>query len=386
MMLAFLLARMGVDVWVLEKHADFLRDFRGDTVHPSTLEVMYELGLLSEFLERRHDEVRELFGEIGREKVRVADFSHLPTRCRFIALMPQWDFLHFLAEKARKYPTFHLAMETAVTDLVLEGERVAGVQAKTKNGGLEIRADLVIGADGRHSVVRERAGLPVLDIGAPMDVLWMRLSRCPDDPDESFGHFEMGRILVLINRRSYWQCGLVIAKGTLDAIKQRGIEAFRRNLVALAPFAHDRVAELRSWDDISLLSVKVDRLERWYREGLLCIGDAAHAMSPIGGVGINLAIQDAVAAANILDVKLKQGKFALADLQAIQKRREFPTRATQRLQVMAQNRVIRRVLGENRPLHVPWPLRLLDRFPPLRRIPGRVIGMGFRPEHVRTGL
>lgn len=384
MMLAFLLARMGVDVWVLEKHADFLRDFRGDTVHPSTLELMYELGLLNDFLARPHDEVRDLVGEIGKKVVKFADFTHLPTHCRFTALMPQWDFLRFLVEKVQKYSTFHLAMAAPVSDLIIEEERVKGIKAHGEKGDFEVRADLVVGTDGRHSTVRERAGLSVTDLGAPMDVLWMRLSRHADDPNQTFGYFDSGRIMVLINRRTYWQCGFVIPKGGIDSFKQRGIETLRSEISAIAPFLRDRVNQLRTWDDISALSVKVDRLQRWYRPGLLCIGDAAHAMSPIGGVGINLAIQDAVATANLLGPKLKQGKVSLADLEAVQRRREFPARATQWLQVTAQNNIVRPVLNRNRPLSVPLPLQLMQHWPALRRIPARIIGVGFRPEHVQT--
>lgn len=383
MMLAFLLARMGVDVYILEKHADFLRDFRGDTIHPSTLELMYEIGILNEFLKRPHQQIRELSGQIGNETVPMADLTHLPTHCKFLALMPQWDFLNFLTEQAGSYPTFHLKMEAEVTDLLQENSIITGVRAKTSNGLLEIRAPLTIGADGRHSVVRERAGLQVIDLGAPMDVLWMRLSRRPADPGQTFGHFDQGKILVLINRETYWQCAFVIPKGEADAIRRRDLESFRAEIAAFEPFLHDRVPELRDWKDISLLTVVVDRLSRWSRPGLLCIGDAAHAMSPIGGVGINLAIQDAVATANILGPILLQRSPSQGDLDAVQRRRSFPTRATQRLQVLVQNNIIRRVLGNPKPLTLPWPLKLLRRYPILRRIPARLIGLGFRPEHVK---
>ena len=384
MMLSFLLARMGVDVLVLEKHADFLRDFRGDTIHPSTLEVMHELGILDEFLTRPHQEVRELAGQVGSETVTIADFTHLPTRCRFIAFMPQWDFLNFIVEQARRYPAFHLRMQAEVTDLIEENGKVAGVRAKTPEGILEARANLTVGADGRHSVVRERAGLPVINLGAPMDVMWMRLSRRSGDPGQTFGHVDIGRILVLLNREDYWQCAFVIPKGAIEEIRQRGLASFREEIARLAPFLRDRVDELRDWKDISLLTVAVDRLQRWFRSGLLCIGDAAHAMSPIGGVGINLAIQDAVAAANILGTKLLQGTPTESELHAVQRRREFPTRATQRLQLVIQNNVIRRVLGSSKPLSLPWILKLVRRWPFLRRIPARLIGIGFRPEHVKT--
>jgi len=384
-MLGFLLARMAVDVVVLEKHADFLRDFRGDTIHPSTLEIMYELGILEEFLKRPHQEVRQLAGQIGSETIAIADFSHLPTHCKFLGLMPQWDFLNFIAEQARPYPGFHLKMQAEVTDLLEESDRVTGVRAHTPTGTVEVRADLTVGADGRHSLVRERAGLSVLSLGAPMDVLWMRLSRKPTDPGQTFGRFDTGRILVLLNREDYWQIAYVIAKGTAHELRQRGLPALGEELARLAPFLRDRVPELSDWDDqIKLLTVAVDRLERWFRPGLLCIGDAAHAMSPIGGVGINLAIQDAVATANLLGEKLRQDTVTEGALEAVQRRRTFPTWATQRLQLAAQNNVIKKVLGSSKPLSPPWIVKLLGRWPWLRRIPARLVGVGFRPEHVKT--
>jgi 2-polyprenyl-6-methoxyphenol hydroxylase-like FAD-dependent oxidoreductase len=383
MMLALLLARIGVDVFVLEKHADFLRDFRGDTIHPSTLEIMHELGILEEFLKRPHQEVREIAGQVGQDTVTIGDFTHLPLRCHFLALMPQWDFLNFVVEQARRYPTFHLKMQAEVTDLIVEQGIVAGVRAKTPDGNLEIRASLTVGADGRHSVVRQRAGLEVRNLGAPMDVMWMRISRRPNDPVQTFGHIDRGRILVLINREEYWQCAFVIPKGTADEIRQRGLSSFREEVTGLAPFLRDRVQELCDWKDISLLTVAVDQLVRWSRLGLLCIGDAAHAMSPIGGVGINLAIQDAVATANLLGEKILHGTPTEKELQTVQQRRSFPTWATQRLQMAIQNRVIGRVLGSPRSLTLPWQLRLLRRSPILRRIPARLIGIGVRPEHVK---
>jgi 2-polyprenyl-6-methoxyphenol hydroxylase-like FAD-dependent oxidoreductase len=382
MMLGFLLARAGVDVVVLEKHADFLRDFRGDTIHPSTLEVMSELGLLNEFLKLPHQEVRELGGKVGGETVMVGDFTHLPTRCKFLALMPQWDFLNFLVDQGKRYPSFQVKMQSEATGLIEREGRIKGVSAKTPDGPIEIHAYLTIGADGRHSIVRERAGLQVVDLGAPMDVLWMRLSRRPSDPGQTLGHAESGKIFVMIDREDYWQCGFVIPKGAADEIRKRGITQFREEIAGLEPFLKDRVMELRDWNHVSLLTVKVDRLRRWWRPGLLCIGDAAHAMSPIGGVGINLAIQDAVAAANILGSKLAAGKVSDDDLHAVQQRREFPTRATQRLQLVLQNNVIQRVLASSEPLTLAWPFKLMQRWPFLRRIPARVIGMGFRPEHV----
>jgi len=384
MMLGLLLARAGVPAVVLEKHRDFLRDFRGDTIHPSTLELMHELGILEEFLRRPHQEVRTLGGQIGDDFVQVADFGHLPTHCRFIVLMPQWDFLDFIAEQARQYPAFQLRMEADVTDLIVEGGRVVGVRATVPDGELEVRADLVIGADGRHSTVRAKAGLEILDLGAPMDVLWMRLSRHPDDPGQTLGRFDTGRIFVMLNRNDYWQCAYVIPKGGYDEIRARGLAAFRDEIVRLAPYLRDRTAELADWSDVKLLSVSVDRLRQWYRPGLLCIGDAAHAMSPVGGVGINLAIQDAVAAANILAPRLQQGPVSEQDLRAVQHRREFPTRATQAMQVAVQKRVIGRVLESTRKLSAPLPVRLLRLMPFLTRLPARLIGLGVRPEHVRT--
>jgi 2-polyprenyl-6-methoxyphenol hydroxylase-like FAD-dependent oxidoreductase len=384
MMLGLLLARTGVDVFVLEKHADFLRDFRGDTIHPSTLQVMFELGILEEFLKRPHQEMRELAGRVGEDTVTIADFTHLPTRCRFLALMPQWDFLDFVKEQAARYSAFHLRMQAEVTDLLEENGNVQGVRAKTPNGAMEIRAQLTIGADGRHSVVRERASLTVINLGAPMDVMWMRLSRRPTDAGQTLGHVDRGKILVLLNRENYWQCAFVIAKGEAEEIRRRGLEFFREEIAVFEPSLRDRVEELRNWNDISLLTVAVDRLSQWSRPGLLCIGDAAHAMSPIGGVGINLAIQDAVATANILGPILLQKAPSESEIHAVQRRRSLPTQATQWLQVVIQNNMIRKVLGSPKPLTLPWPLELLRRWPLLRRIPARLLGVGFRPEHVKT--
>jgi len=382
-MLGFLLARAGVAVLVLEKHRDFLRDFRGDTIHPSTLQVMHELGLLEAFLARPHQEVRELRGIVGDNEIRIADFRHLPTRCKFIALMPQWDFLNFLAEAGGRFPGFHLEMKSEVTDLVEEAGRIVGLRAQTPDGPSEIRADLVVGADGRHSVVRERAGLAVENLGAPIDVLWMRLSKQPGDPGQTAGRINYGRMLVTLDRGDYWQCAFVIRKGGFDAIREGGLAGFRDDIVRIAPFLRDRVAELHDWDDIKLLTVAVDRLERWWRPGLLCIGDCAHAMSPIGGVGINLAIQDAVATGNILAQPLRDGRLTDADLQAVQRRRTLPTRLIQGMQVAVQQRILDPVIGSDKPIAAPWPLRLFNHLPWLARIPARLIGVGFRPEHVR---
>ncbi len=383
MMLGFLLARAGVEVHVLEKHADFLRDFRGDTIHPSTLELMYELGLLEEFLALPHQEARELGGQVGGEAFILADFTHLPTHCRFIAFMPQWDFLNFLMDQGRRYPSFHVEMEAEATDLIEENGRVTGVRTKTPQGVSEYRANLTVGADGRHSVIRARAGLEVVDLGAPMDVLWMRLSRRSSDPGQTFGYVRRGQILAMLNRGDYWQCAFVIPKGTAEEIRRRGITSFREEIAGLAPFLRDRVDELRDWDNISLLTVTVDRLSRWSKPGLLCIGDAAHAMSPVGGVGINLAIQDAVAAANILGPSLLRGSPSERELSAVQKRRMFPTRATQRLQIIIQNNVIKRVLSSSKPLALGGPFKLLKCCPYLRRVPARLIGIGLGAEHVR---
>jgi 2-polyprenyl-6-methoxyphenol hydroxylase-like FAD-dependent oxidoreductase len=384
MMLGFLLARAGVDVVVLEKHKDFLRDFRGDTIHPSTLEIMAELGLLDEFLKLPHQEARTLGGAFGGLQFNFVDFSHLPTRCKFIALMPQWDFLNFLAEHGKHYPGFHLLMQAEATGLIEEAGRIAGVRATIPDGPLDIRADLVVGCDGRHSTVRALAGMKVDELGAPMDVLWFRLPRSPSDSDQSMGRFEPGRIFVLIDRGDYWQCAYVIPKGSIEDVRRAGLDSFRAGLVQSMPMFADRVGELKDWDQIKLLTVAVDRMPRWHRPGLLCIGDAAHAMSPIGGVGINLAVQDAVAAANILYEPLRRGRVGDDDLARVQKRREFPTRVTQSIQVFLQDRVISRALQARGQLPVPLAVRLLSRFPLLRRIPARLLGLGVRPEHVRT--
>jgi len=384
MMLGLLLARAGVSVVVLEKHKDFLRDFRGDTLHPSTLEIMHELGMLERFLTLPHQEVSRINTQFGELALTVADFSSLPTRCRFIAFMPQWDFLNFLMEEGRRYPTFLVRMNTEATDLIEVGGRVVGLHAQTMDGPLEVRADVVVGADGRHSVVRARAGLSVEEFGAPMDVLWFRLSRRPSDPADPMGRFDVGRIFIMLNRGDYWQCGFIIAKGTRPQLEAKGLEAFRESVARLAPFAADRVEEVNDWEPIKLLTVQVDRLRRWFRDGLLCIGDAAHAMSPVGGVGINLAIQDAVAAANQLAVPLRERRMTTEDLRKVQLRREWPTKMTQWVQLAVQNRVIKQVLRDTEPLSPPLAIRLIAHFPLLRRIPARMIGLGFRPEHVQS--
>jgi 2-polyprenyl-6-methoxyphenol hydroxylase-like FAD-dependent oxidoreductase len=385
MMLGFLLARAGVSVVVLEKHADFFRDFRGDTIHPSTLEVIAELGLLEVFLQRPHQELRTVGGQIGDRFVSIADFTHLPTRCKFLAFMPQWDFLNFLAQQGRRYPGFRLVMEAEVTELIVEQGHVTGVRAKTSTGALEVRAPLVVGADGRHSTVRERAGLEIVDLAAPIDVLWFRIPRRPGEPGQALGRVDSGRIMVMIDRGEYYQCGFVIAKGGFDTIRERGLAAFRDDIALLAPFVRDRLGELADWNAIKLLTVRVDRLRRWHRPGLLCIGDAAHALSPIGGVGINLAIQDAVAAANILAKPLRSGAVTPEHLAHVHRRRALPTQVTQAVQVFLQDRVVGRVLRTTRRrIPVPLPLRMLQRWPALQRIPARLVGIGFRPEHVHT--
>lgn len=383
-MAGFLLARAGVRVCVLEKHADFFRDFRGDTIHPSTMEVLHELGALDDFLKLPHQATPTIGARFGRFEATVADFTHLGTQAKFIALMPQWDFLDFLAGLGRRYATFDLRMSTAATGVVEEGGRVVGVTATSPEGALEIRADLVISADGRTSTIRDATHLDVDELGAPMDVLWFRVTRRPADPGRTTFFFEAGHVVILLDRGDYWQIAYIIPKGGFEAMQAEGMPAFLGKLFAIAPFLSDRAAELGSWDDIKLLSVRVDRLRRWHRPGLLFIGDAAHAMSPIGGVGVNLAVQDGVAAANILARPLREGRVSDADLAAVQARREFPVKITQRMQVMIQNRIISSVLGMSDELRPPLPVRLAERFPVLRRIPARIIGVGVRPEHVET--
>jgi 2-polyprenyl-6-methoxyphenol hydroxylase-like FAD-dependent oxidoreductase len=382
MMAGLLLARAGVEVIVLEKHADFLRDFRGDTIHPSTLELLWELGWLEEFLKLPHQEARPLSVKIGDRTFTLADFSRIRAHCRFIAFMPQWDFLNFLAERARQYPTFKLLMSTEAKDLLRHEDRIAGVEAESENGRISIRADLVLGADGRDSIVRQKAGLEVRELGAPMDVLWFRLSRRPDDPAEPLGRIDRGRMLVLINRGEHWQCGYVISKGTADALRKSGLEQFRETVGKLEPMLSDRVSELRDWADLKMLTVQVNRLRKWYRPGLLCIGDAAHAMSPVGGVGINLAIQDAVASANILTRSLRTQTLTNEHLRMVQERRTLPTRVIQAAQLFVQKHVISRVLSADRPAQAPLVLRLAARIPAVQHMNAYLIGIGIRPEHV----
>ena len=384
MMLGFLLAREGVPVIVLEKHEDFLRDFRGDTVHPSTLEMMHELGLLDEFLKLPHSTVRELSLQIGDDHLVVGHFEHLPVHCKFVALMPQWDFLEFIADHARHHSGFDLRMRTEATDLLLDEGRVTGVRATTPDGPIEIRADLTVACDGRHSRLRERAGFPVEDLRAPMDVMWFRISRNDNDPSDVVARVESGRMLVMLNRTDYWQCAYVIPKGTADEVKHAGLDKFRNSVGDISPLLRDRLHQIDSWDKVKLLTVEVDRLRRWYRTGLICIGDAAHAMSPIGGVGINLAVQDAVAAANILAQPLRRGTVTVDTLKSVQQRREFPTRVTQRLQIIMQNNLIGPALAnkDKRP-RAPWFMKLMQ-WLLLQRIPGRLLAFGVRPEHVQS--
>jgi 2-polyprenyl-6-methoxyphenol hydroxylase-like FAD-dependent oxidoreductase len=384
MMLGFLLARAGVRVVVLEKHADFLRDFRGDTVHPSTLELIYELGLLDEFLKLPHRTIDRLSLQVGNRRIRLIDLTHLPTQCKYVALMPQWDFLNFLADQGHRYKQFDLRMQAEVTDLIEAADRIVGVRVNTPDGELIVHADLVVGCDGRHSTVREKAGLQSDDYGAPMDVLWFRVTRRETDGADVFGHIAAGAMLVMLDRGDYWQCAYVIPKGGIDRVTADGIEAFRNRVVALSPFLADRVGELRSFDDVKLLSVMVNRLRQWWRPGLICIGDAAHAMSPIGGVGINIAVQDAVAAANSLAAPLKAGTTSNGHLQAVQARRDFPARMTQKIQLTMQNRIIGPALQGTREPKPPLIFRLFDAFPRLRRIPGRLLALGIEPEHVQT--
>jgi 2-polyprenyl-6-methoxyphenol hydroxylase-like FAD-dependent oxidoreductase len=383
-MLGFLLARAGVDVVVLEKHADFLRDFRGDTIHPSTLRVMKELGLLDEFLTLPHQKVFQIRALVGGFRAPVAEFSALPPPCNFIAMMPQWDFLNFIAAKGKAYPTFHLLTRTAAASLIEEGGRIVGVNAQGPDGPLEVRADLVVAADGRHSILREAAGLKTIDLGSPMDVLWFRAERIASDDDETLGRFDPGRIFIRINRGDYWQCAYVIAKGSFDAVKAKGVDAFKADAARLMETPIERLDNLKSFSDVSLLSVAVDRLERWWKSGFLAIGDAAHAMSPVGGVGVNLAVQDAVAAANRLAAPLLARNVGDADLAAVESRRTLPARVIQFVQVKVQNNIIGPTLGREEAIKTPLPLRVVSHVAPLRRLVGRLIGMGVRPEHVQT--
>jgi 2-polyprenyl-6-methoxyphenol hydroxylase-like FAD-dependent oxidoreductase len=384
-MLGVLLARAGVDATILEKYPDFFRDFRGDTVHPSTLELLYELGWLDQFLALPHNEFHVASANIAGATVKVADLSHLRTHCKFVALMPQWDFLNFLAERGHRYPTFRLMMQTEGNGLTESDGRVRGVRAKTSSGEIEIAAKLIVGADGRHSTIRRLAGFAVTDLGAPMDILWMRIPKHPDDQARQLGWVRTGHMAILLDRGDYWQCAYLIAKGSFAKLKAEGIGALQRGLAQTVPMLADRVGDLDDWSKIAMLDVRVDRLERWHRPGLLCIGDAAHAMSPIGGIGINLAIQDAVASANILAALLHAGEMPDdEDLQRVQDRRMFPTKVTQAFQTFVQDRAIEPLM-KGTPVNAPPLLaRLFDEFPLLRRLPARLIGIGVRPEHIHT--
>ena len=381
-MAGLLFARAGCKVQVLEKHADFFRDFRGDTVHPSTLELLRELGLLDEFLKRPHDEVRSLTARVADRQITIADMSHLPVKSRFVALMPQWDFLDFLTQEARHYPTFSLRMEAEAVDLIVERDRVAGVRLKN---GEEVRARLTIAADGRDSILRDKAGLPKKDLGAPIDVLWFQLPKEKTPVNETGGTFGAGTLVVEIDRGDYWQCAYVVPKGAADEIRRKGLAAFRADVARAAPELAGVVGTLRKWDQVKLLSVSLDRLQRWWRPGLLAIGDAAHAMSPVGGVGINLAIQDAVAAANILAAPLARGEDVDPLLKKVQERRMLPTRVIQGAQRAVHDRVLTPLVIRKAVLDkVPLPLRLFERLPFLRRIPARLVGLGVRREHIRS--
>jgi 2-polyprenyl-6-methoxyphenol hydroxylase-like FAD-dependent oxidoreductase len=411
MMLGYLLARAGIDVTVLEKHPDFLRDFRGDTVHPSTLQVMQELGLLEEFLALPHAQISRIGIDIGDRHFQFGDLSHLPTACKFIAMMPQWDFLNFLARKAGAFPNFHLLMQTEAKDLIAQkdkngGDRICGVlatgpgsvgesqsdqirsvgesQSDPKRVNMQIRAGLTVAADGRHSTLRVKSGLKLTDLGAPFDVLWLRLPAMPGDPVDVLGRLKDGQLFVMIWRDAYWQCALVIPKGGHDAIRAQGLSRFKARLKDIAGFAAPRVDDaITDFDQVKLLTVAVNRLEEWARPGLVCIGDAAHAMSPVGGVGINLAIQDAVATANILGPALLKGAPKLSDLQKVQKRRQFPTRLIQGFQLVVQNRFLAPTIASGTTPKAPWFVKLIDAVPVLQRIPARLVGIGPRPEHVR---
>jgi len=383
MMLGYLLGRAGVDVVMLEKHADFFRDFRGDTVHPSTLQVMYELGLIDGFLKLPHQQIQQLDGIFGGTSVRIADLSRLSVKYPFIAMMPQWDFLNFLRESGNRFASLKVLMSAEATDLIRNGDAVTGVRAKTPDGPVDIAADLVIGCDGRRSIVRERAGLAVEEIGAPMDVLWFRVGRRPDETENLFARVDHGKMMVTFDRGDYWQCAYVIAKGQYEAVKARGLPALLEDVLRLAPILKAGIADVKSFDDVKLLTVAINRLTRWTRPGLLCIGDAAHAMSPIGGVGVNLAVQDAVATANILAAKLVHGCPSEDELDAVRRRREFPVRVTQRMQVIAQNNIISAALKPgDQP--IPFALRLITALPVLQGLTARLVAVGVRPEHVHS--
>jgi 2-polyprenyl-6-methoxyphenol hydroxylase-like FAD-dependent oxidoreductase len=385
MMLGYLLGRAGIDVVVLEKHADFFRDFRGDTVHPSTLQVMDELGLIDGFLELPHQRLQTMDGKFGEASIRIADLRRLKTKYPFIAFMPQWDFLNFLRESGKRFASLKVMMDAEATDLMRSGETVVGVNATTAEGAVEIRADLTVACDGRHSIVRQRAGLEVEETGAPMDVLWFRAGKRADENENLFARLDPGKMMVTFDRGDYWQCAYVIAKGQYEAVRARGLDAFRDAIVGMAPILKSGMADVKSWDDVKLLTVTINRLKRWTRPGLLCIGDAAHAMSPVGGVGVNLAVQDAVATANLLAAKLANGCPSEDELDAVRRRRAFPVRMTQAVQVVVQNNLISAALKPgNEPLRPPLPVRLINAVPWLQGITARLVGLGVRPEHVHS--
>jgi 2-polyprenyl-6-methoxyphenol hydroxylase-like FAD-dependent oxidoreductase len=386
MMLGYLFGRAGIETLVLEKHADFFRDFRGDTVHPSTLQVMDELGLIDGFLKLPHQELQTMEGMFGNERLRIADLSRLNVKYPFIAFMPQWDFLDFLRESGRRFPTLKVMMNANATDLVWSGEKVAGVKADTPDGPVEIRAELTVGCDGRHSLVRERAGLEVEEIGAPMDVLWFRVGRRAAETENLFARIQTGKMLVTFDRGDYWQCAYVIPKGQFEAVKALGLDAFRNAVTGMAPILASGISDVKTWDDVKPLTVAINRLKRWARPGLLCIGDAAHAMSPVGGVGVNLAVQDAVATANLLAAKLSaSGRLSENELDAVRRRREFPVRMTQAMQVFVQNKIISLAIkGDDKPIRVPMFARLINALPWLRGVTARFVAVGVRPEHVRS--
>jgi len=385
MMLGYLLGRAGIDVVVLEKHADFFRDFRGDTVHPSTMQVMDELGLIDGFLKLPHQRLQKLDGMFGSTSVRIADLSRVNTKYPFIAFMPQWDFLNFLRERGKRFPSLQVMMSTEATDLIRRGGTIAGARARTPDGTIEIEADLTVACDGRHSVVRERAGLAIEEIGAPMDVLWFRAGRKPDETEKVFARVASGKMMITFDRGDYWQCAYVIAKGQYDTVKARGLPALLDDVARMAPILKSGLSGVKSWDEVKLLTVAINRLKRWTLPGLLCIGDAAHAMSPVGGVGVNLAVQDAVAAANLLAARLASGCPPEDELDAVRRRREFPVKVTQRMQVVAQNHIISAALTSGgQPVKVPLAVRLLTAVPWLQGITARLVGLGVRPEHVQA--
>jgi 2-polyprenyl-6-methoxyphenol hydroxylase-like FAD-dependent oxidoreductase len=385
MMLGYLLGRAGIEALVLEKHADFFRDFRGDTVHPSTLQIMHELGLIDDFLKLPHQQLQKMDGMFGGTKIRIADLSRVKANYPFIAFMPQWDFLNFLRARGEKFPKLKVMMNANATDLIWSGDSITGVIADTPEGPVRIRAELTIGCDGRHSIVRERANLEVKEIGAPMDVLWFRAGRRADENESLFARLEPGKMMVTFDRGDYWQCAYVIAKGQYAAVKARGLDAFRADITSMAPILKQGMADVKTWDDVKLLTVTINRLIRWVRPGLLCIGDAAHAMSPVGGVGVNLAVQDAVATANLLAARLAKGCPSEGELDAVRRRREFPVRMTQAMQTVIQNRIISIALKPgDHAFKAPLFVRVINAVPWLQGITARLIAIGIRPEHVHS--